>query len=155
MHSGKQVLRGRGLCSAQSSLDLKKKIIKLHLSLAYTYPPSTPNFPTTPIFVFFSLHENNINLNNTALSQAVFQQALLGGTLRGQESVLQDKHPGPNFIICGTRFVFSAMWVMVTERAWYQITWNLCWEQPGIWTNALPSHWWFRLDYSPAFPVWL
>lgn len=50
----------------------------------------------------FFPHKNNINLNNTTLLQTALQQALLGDTPWSQESIAQDKHSGPNFIICGT-----------------------------------------------------
>lgn len=100
MQWGKQVLRGRASCSAQSRLDRKRKV-------QYKIPPllslyiSTSNPPVSPPLLYlcsFSLHENNINLDSTALPQTALQQALLGG----QGSVAEDKHPGPNFIIWGT-----------------------------------------------------
>lgn len=104
MQRGKQVLRGKASCSAQSSLDIKRKVqykitplLSLHISTS-----NPPVFPPLLYLCSFSLHENNISPDSTALSQTALQQALLGGTLWGQESVAQDKHPGPNFIIWGT-----------------------------------------------------
>lgn len=85
-----------GQCPEQSRQ--KSSIIKLPLFLAYTFPPPTPSFPSTLVFVFFfSPCKQFTNLDNTALSQTALQQALLGG----QESAAQDEHPGPDFIIWG------------------------------------------------------
>lgn len=82
MRRSKQVLRGRGLCSAQSSLDFKKKSFKITPLLSLYISTSNPSiFPSLLYLCFFSLHENNINLHNTALSQTALQRALLGSTL--------------------------------------------------------------------------
>lgn len=93
---------------------------------------SNPKFSTTPMFViFFFFPPKNIKLNNRALLQTALQQALLGGALRSQESVAQDKYPAPNFIIRGA---VTSLRSQVNDGDRIRLVpnhINSCWKQAG------------------------
>lgn len=147
--------KGLVQCSEQSRLKKKSPVLKLHLSLAYTFPPPTPQFSLHSCICVSFLSMKTIL---TSIIQPCHRQHCSGLSWEAPceaKKVLLRISPLVLISSSGVPwFVFTAMWVMMTEYAWYQITWNLCWKQPETWTDALPSYWWFRLHYYQAFPVW-